>query len=337
MSLFDRIDGLLPRAWLTDPWKAMGKLMAGLAGLLDGFAEGVAQARLAAVPGQVRLPGVAQLGGFDSCDAVPLIARDRRVVVGLGEMPWDTAERCRRWRDDAAAQTGPFGLLDAVAAILVPTVPRLRLVTDNGTITTWYTRESNGTRRQQRSDGVGFYLQPDGTSGVDATMAQRWYWDATTVPPPGDAGDRSGIFLVIYVPACTPYLTTDGGTALDMGVAGGRWNDRLTADDSLTQGLVRSPWTRTAGTNAPWELEERIRGQVLDKRAGGNVCRWIVIALDDASFNPDGSSPTPPAGSAYPDGTWGQATKYDALSQAKILSRNSTAEYWGGRPGAVAL
>jgi hypothetical protein len=335
MSLMDRIDALLPRWMLTDPRKATGKLMAGFAGLLDAFTEAAAQASLAAQPGQVRLPGVPQLGGYDSVDALPMIARDRRVVEGLGMQPWELAAACRGWLDDAFAETGPFGLLDALAVILVPNVPLLRLVTSNGTLTSWYTRETDGTRRLQRSDGVGSFLQPDGTAGTDTTMAQAWDWDSTTMPPPGDQGDRSGFFLVIYT--TIPYFTADDGTDIDLGLAGDFYNDPTTQLDSTTQGIVRSPWAGTCGTNAPWEFTERIRATADHRRAGGAVCRWIVAALDPTSFNPDGTSGAPPAGSAYPDGTWGQSTKYDATSKTRILSRNSTAEYWAGRPGAVAL
>lgn len=330
MSLVDRIDSLLPSWMLTAPRTAMGLLMAGLAGLFDGFLEAVDQARIAAVPGQVRLPGVPGLGGFESCDALDYIARDRAVVQPMAGQPWDVAALCRSWLDDAARQTGPFGILDALAATFVPDTPLLRLVTFNGAVTSWYTRQTDGTRRLQRSDGQGFYLEPNGTSGIDATAAATWDWCSTTVPPPGDAGDLSGFFVIVYAPASSPYLTATDGDTSDLGICGDLYNDpaHVAAKDS--------PWAGTCGTNAPIEMVERTRAVITSRRAAGNVCRYIVIAFDPASFNPDGSSSAGSSRAAYPGGDWGYASVTDPSVHARVPSRLQTACYWPGAPGGRA-
>lgn len=329
-GLVDRIDTLLPSWMLTAPRQAMGFLMSGLAGFLDAFAEGVVSARLAAVPGQVRLPGVAQLGGFDSCDALPLIARDRAVTQGMpgAEMPWQLAARCRSWLDDAAAQTGPFGVLQLLAALLVPTVPLLRLVVDNGTMSSWYTLELDGTLRLQRGDGCGFFLSPDGTSGVDATMAARFDWASTTLPPPPDATDHSGFFVIAYTPFT--YCTANDGTTRDMGIVGDLYNA------PTTKAPTGSPWAGTCGTNAPIELIEMMRSGIRTRRACGNLCKYIIVATDPASFNPDGSSAAGTSLSAYPNGTWGYPSIYQHSVGARVPSRLNTAFYWPGASGGRA-
>lgn len=337
MSLVARIDALVPRWMLTAPRQAMGLLMAGLGGLLDGLAEAVFQARLAAIPGQVDPPGVPGLGGFDSCDALPMIARDRAVTPGIsswlspygvGETPAQLAARCRAWLDDAAAETGPFGVLDALAAVLVPSAPVLRLVVNNDSLTSWYTREADGTRRLQRTDGVGFFLAPDGTSGVDTTMAANWNWDFSTSPQPPDAGDTSRFWIIAYPPLGGIYLTTTDGTCQNLGICGDLW------DQPLVQAVGGSPWAGTCGTNAPIELAEMMRNVIRSRRAAGNVCAYIVIAFDLASFNPDGSSTGSP--SAYPDGTWGYASKTEPSTHTRVPARLGTAEYFPGAPGGRA-
>ena len=329
MSLVARIDGLLP-GWMTKaPRRAMGLLMSGFAAMQDGFAEIVVQARLAAIPGQVNLPGVPGLGGFDSCDALTMIARDRAVVEPLNVTPWDLAAMCRSWLDDAANQTGPFGVLDALAQQLGPTPPRMRLVTDNGTISSWYTREPDGARYLTRSDGAGFYLFPDGISAPDPTVAARFDWSSqNSNPATGDWNDHGRFFLILYAPFS--LCTATDGTFQDWGTVG---------DLAATPGspcAPGSPWAGTIGTNAPVELIERLRAVIVHRRAAGNPCAWIIVAFDPASFNPDGSSPAPAIGSAYPNGWWGFPSRYDSGTNTMIQTRNGTAEYWPGAPGGWA-
>lgn len=331
MSLFDRIGTLVPDAWLQAERLVMGKLAAGLAGFQDALAEIVYQARMAAIPGQVDLPGVPGAGDFDSFDALPWIARDRAVVPALAETPFQLAARCRSWLDDAAAQTGPFGLLDALAEHLVPSTPVLRLVTYNGTITSWFTRNADGSRRLQRSDGQGLWWAPDGSSGTDTTVAATWDWSSqNTNPAPGDQADFSRFWIILYAPLAGIYCTAGDKTFADLGYVGDGYND---PPATVAQG---SPWAGTVGTNAPVELVEELRAILRQRRAGGNPGAFFVVAFDPASFSPDGSSSAPTEGTAYPTGWWGYPSRWDSGTNRQIKTRNPTAEYWPVAPGGRA-
>lgn len=280
MSLLDILDGIVPR-WMTEaPRVAFGKLMAAPAMLLDAMDEFTDQGRLAAAPGYI-LDGAP--GAFDSVDALPLIARDRLVYPGLSEMPEHLAARLRRYEDDWAVAGTPFGLLDALAGVMQPVVPLMRLVTSGGM---WYTRESDGTRRLMTPTGQGYARALDGTVTPDATLAHPWPWDGASLPVPPDQNDASRAFLIIYPPASSPYLTADDGTAMDDGEANDLWNDPDTAlaDDDL------NPMAGTCGSNAPWAFVELVRGVIQQRGCAGFRLAWIVIAFDTLSFAPDGSS-----------------------------------------------
>lgn len=330
--LLEVLESIVPHWMVTDPRAAFLRLMAGPAALLDGIGEVVYQARMASLPGQVRTAGVPGLGGFDSVDALFLIARDRLVtpaqVFGLPwvtEKPWDLAKRLQRWRDDWINNTGAFGLLDQLAAVLIPTVPVLRLVYrgTNG-LTSWFTRELDGTRRLQRSDSNGFYYNPGtGTVGNDFTAAQAWDWDDTSIPATPDQSDESRVWIVAYVPAATPYVTTTDLTCNDVGVVDDAW-------DNPTAQVLGQPTAGTVGTNAPVGFVSLVQNVLIQRHTAGCKIAYLIIAFDTASFNPDGTSTAGSSASAYPDGTWGWASAPGTVSGAatRIAARLQTAEYW---------
>src|SRR5689334_12421730 len=113
------------------PFQHWRGIAAALASTVDALIDGIFDGRSAALPGQVKIPGVAGLGGFDSVDALPLIGRDRRIVRGWTETSWDYAERLRLWRspDKGWLRAGTaFGLLWQIRGILGPNPPLVRLV-----------------------------------------------------------------------------------------------------------------------------------------------------------------------------------------------------------------
>jgi len=287
----------------------------------DAQIEIVNEARLAEMPGQVDSTIAPNLGGFISVDALQVIGRDRRRPRGLANSTPQYAQNLRTWLDDFRRCATPFGLLDELARILrAPGQddPLLRCVTGRGA---WYTRHPDGTWRYNSTDGDGWYLEPDGTSGADATVAHQWNWDSTSKPVPADQNDNTRVWIIIYPPAASPYLTQDDDTFADPGVYGDGWDDP-------NGGYENSPDAGTFGTNAPYQLVEMVRGTVLEWRAGGFRCPWIIIAFDPDSFRPNGTSTG--SQTAYPDGNWAWHTKYDAGTNTQIPARLTTAEYWKG-------
>lgn len=319
--------------WANKPprvhWGTYFKLVARY---IDAMVEFADEARLAGMPGQLELQGVPNLGEtFLSVDALKHIGSDRMVIQGLAESYGAYAARLRRYREDWARAGIVFGLLDAVAGVLdAPgqTPPRLRLVSTKGTEATWFTREPDGTVRKQSSSGIGFYLAPDGTSGIDAAAAHTWDWDSVTVPPPPDQGDDTRAWLIIEWPTCGPYLTDTDHTGADPGLAGDGWND-------LTHGSYNGlPDAGTCGTNASIQMVESVRGTVEQRRCAGYLVAYIIVApASAAAFKPDGSSAGP---NAYPNGKWGYCSTYDVASNSRIPARFDGARYWPGAPGGRA-
>ena len=85
------------------------------------------------------------------------------------------------------------------------------------------------------------------------------------------------------------------------------------------------PYTEiTLGTTATAEHVAMVRAIVADSKPNGTRCMGIIIALDDASFDP--SAPEP-------DGTWGGFSVNDAGTQ--VFGRLATARYWEGSKGAA--
>lgn len=325
MALVDIIDSVTP-GWAKDrPW--WWNLFRMGAGLVDGLLEGVYQGIRAGFPNQIDGPGVVDWGGFTDMGVLAKIARDRGVIQGLTERPDALAFRLRHYQDPAAGgwPAPPIlGMFEQLAGVLSgpgAPAPLMRMIfLDNSN---WWTREQDGTIRLDRPGADGFVYNLDGTTTRSSVFAKSVSWDNATDPPPPDQGFVGRWVLVIYRPVNAPFGTDDDKTFNDPGICGDLWNAPTTPEPS-------DPWpdAGTIGTNAPAKLVDVVRGVVKQREAVGFRCIWIIIAGDPASFNPDGSSAAPAYGSAYPDGSWGWDTKYDAGTNTRVISRNPNAEYW---------
>ena len=195
--------------WINLPSRShWGVYIDTVALMIDAMVELVEEGTTAAIPGQVDVEGIPNLGGFWSVDALPYIGEDRMVVRGLAESDAAYALRLRRYRDDWRLAGTAFGLLDQVAGVLTTTgdpAPLLRIFTTTGR---WYTRHPDGTFRYQTAAGDGFYISPDGTAGWDSTVAVVCDWDSLASPHPPGWNDPTRFFLVIYCPTNIPYLAT---------------------------------------------------------------------------------------------------------------------------------
>ena len=327
-GLLDLIKLVGPGWAFHAPRTHWGEYLQLMGAVADAFQEMAEDAHLAALPGQVELDGVPNLGGFYAVDALEYIGRDLGIPRGLAESTGAYALRLRRAVDTWQLGGTAWGLLDSVTGILdAPgqTPPLLRLVTSGGN---WYTRQVDGTRRLQTVAGDGFAIAPSGTITADATAAHPWDWDGSTVPPTPDHGDGTRSWLIIEWPAAGPYLAATDHTFADPGVVGDGWNDPPHG------GYEGSPDAGTIGTNAPVQLVELVRSVVETQRASGYLVAYIIIVpASAAAFKPDGTSVGP---DAYPDGHWGYCSEYDTASQSRIPSRFATAEYWPGAPGGRA-
>lgn len=289
---------------------------AAIAAAFDAMIDGVYESRLAAMPGQVDVPGIPGTGGFDNRDALGLIGDDRMVSRGGTETDAHYAGELRRWREIWAIAATPFGLLERVASVLSPAPPVMRIVT-SGSV--WYTREVDGAFRMQTPGGTGFARAPDGTVAPDATAARFWDWDSLTVPPALGQGDAGRLWLIIYFPCNMPFGAATEGSFQDSGLVGDRW------DDPTIVPPEGDPDGGTIGTTVPAKWIEGLRTVGAELRAAGLPISHWILAFDAASFAPDGSS------SVYPDGYWGHLGKLSGNNW--VRSRLSTARYARGVAG----
>lgn len=125
----------------------------------------------------------------------------------------------------------------------------------------------------------------------------NWDWDGIT-------GRRSRFWVIIY--PGTLWEEEVGSLEVD-------------SDEEL------DPYTEsTLGTTATAEHVAMVRAIVADQKPDGTRCMGIIIALDDASFDPTAPEP---------DGTWGGFSVNDAGTQ--VAGRLDTARYWEGSKGAA--
>jgi hypothetical protein len=136
------------------------------------------------------------------------------------------------------------------------------------------------------NSGNWFWIDADGTEH-ELLEQSNWDWDGNL--------DWGRFWIIIY-PA-------------DLWESEGNWGDAGTWGDG-----------GTIGTTALPEHVATIRAIASESKPEGTRCEGIIIALDPASFAPDG------AGAGYPDGTWGEGTRVTAGNRES--SRLETARYW---------
>lgn len=145
--------------------------------------------------------------------------------------------------------------------------------------------------------GNWYSLDSDGSRSVLINQA-NWDWDAAP-----DALVRWARFWVIIYP-------------------NGVWIPAPTFGHSAgdTFGGVDYTW----GTSATLDEVTSVRGIIADWKPAGTRCANIIIAFDDASFDPT----TARDAANFPDGKWGHWSK--RVGQVRTPARLSTARYWDG-------
>lgn len=322
MALVDIIDGITP-GWAKDNrpwWYSMYRLSAVL---VDALIWGVYQGRYAGMPNAIQIPGIPGYGGFEDVKSLEYIGHDEGVFQGLTESPPDYAFRLRNSQSaDAGGWQAPqmIQLFEQLAGALGPTLPLMRAVFLDSS--DWWTRKQDGTYLLQRPFGDGLSFNTDGTVTHDGTAAKVITWDSLTSPPTPTQGFAGRWILILYMPVDPPYGTSGAYTFNSGAIFGHVWNSITTI------GPEPNPDGATFGTNSPVKLVSLVQSIVRQRQVAGFECERVIFASDPTSFNPDGSSGTPAAGTAYPDGHWGWESKFDSGTNSRIPARNSTAEYW---------
>jgi hypothetical protein len=248
-------------AWAQDDVEG-GPLLYSLGLLCDAVVE------------HARLALIARFPSHAPADAVSLIARDRKLVRGLGETKEAFAPRLVAWLDEHAVRGNPYALMRQVRGYCNAAV-RVRTVDRRGN---WYTIERDGS--------YAYHGPADPSSPGEA-----WDWD-------GGGADRWARFWVIIYP-------TAGGEP---------WSDpTLWGDPGLVWGSPGATW----GSTATVDEVDAVRRIVRDWKPAGTRCEHIIIAFDDASFDPESAT-------GLPDGTWSSAS-----------NRLATARYWRGTRNAA--
>jgi hypothetical protein len=296
MALIDKLEKLLP-GWMVERahWLSLG---GAIAAVFDALIEGAQDGVLGAMPGQI--DDLPFLGGFAGTDGLPLIGRDRRISRGIQETPGVYAAALRDWRNIHRRAGTAFGLLEQVYRVLGPTFPRVRLVTGAGI---WHTIEADGSRRLHNTGGTGFQIDAQGVSTPLTAAAHPWDWDGSSNP--------FEAFLIVYAPV----------TGLIPGNEG-EWGDGATR-----WGAEGSPGGGLVGVDSTKALMEQLRSLAASGTLGVEV-RWIIVAFDAASFDPETPGPYPAAG--MPDGTWHRAGRL--VGSDYVRTRLSTARYVRGTP-----
>lgn len=143
--------------------------------------------------------------------------------------------------------------------------------------------------------GNWYTIDRDGTKSRSLDTG-NWDWDGAPVSP------RWARFWVIIYPTSDNEPWAPEGTWADDGVYGdgGVW-----------------------GTTATPAQVADVRNIIREWSPNGTRCEWIIIAFDDASFDP---------AAPEPDGTWGRWSKVSG--GVAVPSRLGTARYWRGRKAA---
>lgn len=152
-----------------------------------------------------------------------------------------------------------------------------------------YTGTTHGCSfRTVDNRGNWFSRAADGTETASLNTG-NWNWD-------GNTAARSRFWVIVY----PGTLWTEGA---DSWGAVGAWGSA-------------GPW----GCDVTQEQVRTMQAIVADWKPDGTQCQNIILAFDDASFNP---------ASPEPDGNWGGWSK--VVSGVRVPSRLSTARYLDGR------
>lgn len=206
-------------------------------------------------------------------DAVSLIARDRKLVQGIGETQAAFADRLVTWLDEHRVRGNPYALMRQLRGYCNAAV-RVRTVDRRGN---WYTIERDGS--------YAYHGPADPSSPGEA-----WDWD-------GGGLERWARFWVIIYPTS----------------AGEPWTTGQEWGDGSLWGEPGATW----GSTATVDEVDAVRRIVRDWKPAGTRCEHVIIAFDDASFDPE-------SGTGLPDGTWSSAP-----------NRLNTARYWRGTRAAA--
>lgn len=152
--------------------------------------------------------------------------------------------------------------------------------------------------RTVSNKGTWFTRHPDGSIEIHAKQG-NWDWDGRP--------DWWSRFWVIIYPLATGVF-----------VEHPPWND-----PALWGGTWGSSTNTTWGCSATVEQVAAIRQIVREWKPAGTRCKNIIVAFDDASFEP-----TDPPGAPLPDGLWGRNAKVSG--GAYVPSRLRSARYWRG-------
>ncbi len=298
MSLSDYISDVLPDWMLSDANEHWELLANTVAHVIDAMIDGLFEARLAAMPGQI---DAADFGGFESLDALPYIGRDRRLIQGPTETDVEYAARLRAWRSTWALAGTVYGFLGAIRAVMVPSPPLIRCVSAAGV---WWSLDETGTLTLNTTHGHGFSITADGVITANSVVAHPWDW--------GGDDDKHRIWPIVYAPCHPPYLSGLDGT----------WGDGLSVYGATPSG--------TLGTTAPRNYVEMIREICRSWKPGGMRVPNIIIAFDPDSFDPATPGPYPAAG--MPDGTWHNHGKLTTEAGKPVWARSrlDSARYWNG-------
>ncbi len=244
-------------------------------------------------------------------DALPLIARDRRIRRGPHESSDAIRTRLRQWIDIWQLAGLPFGLMLSVQGFLAPWYPQLRIVTRRGL---WYTLAEGTVGRMLRLPGYEplppcpYELGPSWPAAAPpqgeperaraAGLFTRYKapspnfdWDSNSNP---ENEDRWWHFWLFVYPPRYPLV--------------GNYDSDLLYDDPL----------HTWGFDEPEGTFTTFKSIIKDHKASRARCVSVIFppTLDD--FQPTADIDDP----GMPDGWWGQDVRQaTVLDEAYIVGQ----------------
>ena len=307
-----------------------------LALLIDLIVEGVWQGKKDSFPNQAEVPGFTAWGGYtDTLALTKYLAPDAGVIQGLTETIPDLAQRVRHAQlaDGWPAAGTVRGVFEQLAGVLNgPNGPPKMMIVDRHS--QWWVRNQDGTVDYYNSAGNGLHFDANwNATGVNTTVSQPWHWDFMNVPDQPGVPDRDGAgewWLVLFANGINlPNGVTPNSdfTLADIGVIDDQWNNLTTVCP-----VSNFPDEGTIGCNLPLKLVNLIVAVIKSRQTSGFECSHCILAFDDDSFKPDGSSVAGSSRTAYPDQLWGE--EVCLVGGVWVLSRLLTAEFVAVGPWA---